>query len=154
MSQITGYFSPKGGCEAAVVAAIGGAKSSVRVLAYSFTSAPIAAALVAALSRGVAVTVVADPGAQLGTGSKLAAVQAAGALVLIDSQHHLMHDKVMIVDERTVITGSFNFTFDAEHGNAENLLVVNNKTVAALYLANFTLHAQHATAAAWPASGL
>src|SRR5712692_1159825 len=54
------FFSPGGGCTEAVVEAINRAKQSVLVQAYSFTSAPIAKALVNAHRRRVAVQVILD----------------------------------------------------------------------------------------------
>ena len=54
------YFSPDGGCTDAIIQAIEGASESVQVQAYSFTSAPIAEAILGAHKRGVDVTVVLD----------------------------------------------------------------------------------------------
>src|SRR5438445_12580576 len=54
------YFSPHGGCTEAVVKALEKAKTTVLVQAYSFTSAPIAKALVDAAKRGVKVDVILD----------------------------------------------------------------------------------------------
>ena len=45
------YFSPKDGCTDAIVREINSAKSNIYVQAYSFTSLPIAKALVAANNR-------------------------------------------------------------------------------------------------------
>jgi len=49
----------------------------------------------------------------------------------------------MIIDGKTVITGSFNFTKAAEEKNAENLLVIYDKTLALKYLKNWQEHAPH-----------
>ena len=61
----------------------------------------------------------------------------------IDAAHQIAHNKVMIIDGDTVITGSFNFTRSAEYHNAENLLVVRDKALAARYEANFQEHLRH-----------
>ncbi|HTR44450.1 MAG TPA: phospholipase D-like domain-containing protein, partial [Thermodesulfovibrionales bacterium] len=50
-----------------------------------------------------------------------------GIPTYIDAQHAIAHNKVMIIDKETVITGSFNFTKAAEERNAENLLILKNK---------------------------
>ena len=63
----------------------------------------------------------------------------------IDSEHAIAHNKVMVIDGATVITGSFNFTAAAEHHNAENLLVIRDAELAAKYESNWTLHRQHST---------
>ncbi|MEO5334056.1 MAG: phospholipase D-like domain-containing protein [Magnetococcus sp. YQC-5] len=62
----------------------------------------------------------------------------------IDSSHAIAHNKVMIVDDETVITGSFNFTKAAQEKNAENLLVLRDKGLAKRYLENWRKHADHA----------
>jgi len=67
----------------------------------------------------------------------------AGIPVQIDAAHAIAHNKVMVIDGETVITGSFNFTKAAKERNAENLLVIRSKELAAKYLENWQLHAKH-----------
>ena len=137
------YFSPNHGATKAVVDALDGAKATVLVQAYSFTSAPIAKALVEAHDRGVHVQVILD---RKETGSKYSSadfVAHAGIVTLIDGMHAIAHNKVMIIDGLAVITGSFNFTTAAERQNAENLLVIRDKTLAARYSENWRAHAAH-----------
>lgn len=70
----------------------------------------------------------------------------AGIPVLIDSAHAIAHNKIMIIDRATLITGSFNFTSAAETKNAENLLVIKgNKPLVEKYLLNFEAHKGHST---------
>ena len=59
---------------------------------------------------------------------------AAGIPVLVDRPPGLMHDKVMIIDGEVVVTGSFNYTYSAEHRNVENLLVIRDPALAAQYV--------------------
>lgn len=139
-------FSPHGGCTAAIVKEINGAAESVDVLAYRLTSKPIAAALSNAHERGVTVTIVVDvDGAQAGY-SDARYFDNAGITTLVDTAHKIQHNKVIIVDDATVITGSFNFSEAAEKDNAENLLVIKGKpAIAAAYKADFLEHVEHAT---------
>ena len=137
------YFSPKGGCADAVVKELNAAKKTVLVQAYSFTSAPIAKALVDAHKRGVDVRVILDKGQRTAKYSSADFVAHAGILTLIDSRHAIAHNKVMIIDGETVITGSFNFTKAAEEKNAENLLVIRDKAIAEKYTSNWDAHAEH-----------
>ena len=67
----------------------------------------------------------------------------AGIPVLIDAAHAIAHNKVMVIDGQIVITGSFNFTKQAEEHNAENLLVLNSPELAKRYAENWDLHAGH-----------
>jgi phosphatidylserine/phosphatidylglycerophosphate/cardiolipin synthase-like enzyme len=137
------HFSPKGGCEAAVVAVVAAAKRSVLVQAYGFTSGPIAAALIAAHKRGVTVRIVLDSEGKTARSNKGSVCVAAGLDVAWDAKHLIAHNKVMVIDSQVVVTGSFNFTASAETGNAENLLVVNDSDLAAAYAANWESHRGH-----------
>jgi phosphatidylserine/phosphatidylglycerophosphate/cardiolipin synthase-like enzyme len=117
------YFSPRGGATEAIVHELGNAKIEILVQAYSFTSTPIAKSLVDAHKRGVKVTVVLDKSQQSEKYSSADFVVHAGIPTYIDAQHAIACNKVVVFDQATIITGSFNFTKAAEEKNAENLLV-------------------------------
>jgi phosphatidylserine/phosphatidylglycerophosphate/cardiolipin synthase-like enzyme len=131
------YVSPNGGCTDAVVATIGHAKKSVLVLAYSFTSAPIAGALKAAHDRGLDVRVILDKSQRTERYSGMTFLIHAGIPTWIDVVHAIAHNKVMVIDGETVITGSFNFTKAAEAKNAENVLIIQDRELAKLYQADW-----------------
>ena len=139
------YFSPRGGCTEHVVTVLRGAQRSVLVQAYSFTSGPIAQALVEAHQRGVRVEVILDKSQQTDLRSVALFLARAGVPVRIDSVHAIAHNKVMVIDDQTVLTGSFNFTQGAEERNAENLLIVRDPTLAAQYHDNWQQHRAHST---------
>jgi phosphatidylserine/phosphatidylglycerophosphate/cardiolipin synthase-like enzyme len=126
-----------------VIEALNEAKQSVYVQAYSFTSAPIAKALVEAHKRGVKVQVILDQSQRTEKYSEADFTAHAGIPTFIDAQHAIAHNKVMVIDDETVVTGSFNFTKAAEEHNAENLLVIRSKELAVKYLANWQAHAGH-----------
>ena len=111
---VTCFFSPEGGCTEAVIAELQRAQRSVLVQAYSFTSAPIAKALVEAHDRGVMITVILDKSDRTEQYSAADFVQHAGIATYIDDKHAIAHNKIMLIDGRTIITGSFNFTKQAE----------------------------------------
>jgi phosphatidylserine/phosphatidylglycerophosphate/cardiolipin synthase-like enzyme len=138
------FFSPHGGATEAVVRELGNAKMEIFVQAYSFTSAPIAKALVNAHKRGVKVTVVLDRSQRSTKYSSADFVNNAGIPTFIDAKHAIAHNKIMIIDQAVVITGSFNFTKAAEEKNAENLLVIKGDAgLVKKYLANFEGHLRH-----------
>lgn len=142
--DIHAYFSPLGGCTAAIIDALAAAKKTVLVQAYSFTSAPIAKALVDAHKRGVDVQVILDKSQRTERYTSATFLANEGVPTYIDEKHKIAHNKVMIIDGRTLITGSFNFTKSAEEGNAENLLVINNcPELAQRYAQNWREHLQH-----------
>ena len=99
-------------------------RHEVLVQAYSFTSKPIAQALVEAKGRGLHVEILLDRSNEQETHSELGDLLGKGIVPLIDSHHAIAHNKIMILDGRTLITGSFNFTHQAEAENAENLLII------------------------------
>lgn len=140
------YFSPKGGCTEAVVEALGKANRSVIVQAYSFTSAPIAKAIVDAKRRGLRVEVILDKSQVTEKYSSADFLAHEGVPTYIDSAHAIAHNKVMVIDDKTVLTGSFNFTKAAEESNAENLLVIQDAKLASRYSENWRAHLQHTRA--------
>lgn len=137
------YFSPHGGCTEAIVRELSKAKISVLVQAYSFTSAPIAKALLDAHRRGVNVEVILDKSQRTERYSSATFLLNSGIPVKIDAQHAIAHSKVMIIDGETVITGSFNFTRAAEENNEENLVVVHDQRLAERYTKHWQEHAAH-----------
>jgi phosphatidylserine/phosphatidylglycerophosphate/cardiolipin synthase-like enzyme len=143
VAAIEVYFSPEGGCTDAVVRELGRARVGVLVQAYSFTSAPIAKALVDASRRGVKVQAVLDASQRTERYSSADFLRNSGIPTAIDAKHSIAHNKVMVIDGATVITGSFNFTTAAEKHNAENLLVIRDPRLAKKYADNWTIHAAH-----------
>ncbi|MEI8120425.1 MAG: phospholipase D family protein [bacterium] len=137
------YFSPQGGCTAAIVAEIAKARTTIHVQAYSFTSDTIAKALLNAHKQGVKVSVILDKSQRTGKYSSADFFAHSGIETMIDAQHAIAHNKVIVIDENIVITGSFNFTKAAESNNAENILVIRDPTLAEKYLKNWKTHAAH-----------
>lgn len=137
------YFSPKGGCTDAIVAQIDDAKASILVQAYSFTSKPIAQALLRAHKRGVKTNVILDSDQETANYSEADFLIHEGIPTQIDAEHAIAHNKVMVIDDGMVITGSFNFTNQAENSNAENLLIIRDKDIAKTYADNWRAHAAH-----------
>jgi phosphatidylserine/phosphatidylglycerophosphate/cardiolipin synthase-like enzyme len=137
------FFSPRGGATEAVVNALADATNGILVQAYSFTSAPIAEALVAAHRRGVTVRVILDHSQRTEKYSEADFLSNNGIRTLIDAQHAIAHNKIMILDGYLVVTGSFNFTKAAEEKNAENLLLINDSVLARAYTENWRAHEAH-----------
>lgn len=138
-------FSPNNGVTAVVVKAIGEAQHTLLVSAYSFTSKDIAEALLDAKKRGVTVKIILDKSQVSQKYSSSTFFANQGFDLRIDVKHAIYHDKVMIIDDKTVITGSFNFTKAAETKNAENLLVLrDNPNLAKLYTQDWWFNWQQA----------
>jgi phosphatidylserine/phosphatidylglycerophosphate/cardiolipin synthase-like enzyme len=142
-AAVTVCFTPGGNCTEQIVKALGEAKSSILVQAYSFTSAPIAKALLEAHKRGVQVQVILDKSQRTEKYSSADFLANQGVPTKIDANHAIAHSKVMIIDGETVISGSFNFMKAAEQKNAENVLIIRDQALAAQYTENWKAHAQH-----------
>jgi phosphatidylserine/phosphatidylglycerophosphate/cardiolipin synthase-like enzyme len=144
-TSLEAHFSPKGGCTDAIIRELRQARHEILVLAYSFTSRPIAQALVDAKVRGVHVEIVLDHSNEHEMYTDMTFVQEHGISAVIDPHHAIAHNKVMIIDNRTLLTGSFNFTQHAENENAENLLVIKGQpALVKTYKENFHVHKAHA----------
>jgi len=139
------HFSPRGGCTEAIVAELRKARREILVLAYSFTSRPITEALIEAHGRGVRVEIVLDHSNEREQYTALPHLLEQGLKPLIDAHHAIAHNKVILIDGRTILTGSFNFTHQAEQENAENLLILKgHPELVRDYRHNFEEHRSHA----------
>jgi phosphatidylserine/phosphatidylglycerophosphate/cardiolipin synthase-like enzyme len=136
-------FTPGGNCTQVIVQAVGEAQRTILAQAYSFTSAPIAKALLDAHKRGVQVQVILDKSQRSEKYSSADFLANQGVPVVIDANHAIAHNKVIVIDGEMVLTGSFNFTKAAQAKNAENLLVIRDPTLATQYTQNGEVHRQH-----------
>lgn len=144
-SAVSVHFSPRGGCTAAIVKEVAQARKDILLQAYSFTSREIASAVARRRRGGVKVEAILDSGNLTGKYSAATFLSHAGVPVLIDAAHAIAHNKVIVIDGRTVITGSFNFTRAAEERNAENLLILHNAGLARKYIDNYQVHRAHSS---------
>ena len=132
----TGY-SPEGTALQLVLKTINSAQQEIRLMGYSFTSPEVVSALVRAKHRGVDVKIVLDEKGNRSKASQAAmnVVVNAGIPLRTNGHYAIMHDKVIIVDNHTVESGSFNMTRSAASRNSENVLVINDvPEVAQTYL--------------------
>ena len=138
-AEVEVAFTPQEDVAGMIVARIGQAKESVRMQAYLLTDRRIANALIAARRRGVEVELIGDAAQQQSGGlPHLKALDRAGVRVFLDASHAASHNKIVILDGATVITGSFNFTQAAQARNAENVVVISgNGAVTGRFVENF-----------------
>lgn len=124
--SIYSYFSPKGGCTSAIIREIKNASSSIDAAIFSFTSKKLAKALISAHNRGVKVRVIIDQGTAKSKRCVAPILRRAGISVRFKrgSGGGLMHNKFAVIDEKVVITGSFNWTVSAEKRNDENIVII------------------------------
>ncbi|MBP1589613.1 MAG: KTSC domain-containing protein [Kiritimatiellae bacterium] len=125
-------------CEGVVLRAIEQSRHSIYIAAYAFTRTRIAKALLEAHERGVRVELKmdADQAKHPGAERIIAMFQKAGIPVTIIHTHGdyaAMHNKFMVFDMRGVVTGSYNYTTQAQVVNWENLVWLRSDAVAELY---------------------
>jgi phosphatidylserine/phosphatidylglycerophosphate/cardiolipin synthase-like enzyme len=135
--EVENYFAPEDGVQAQIITEIKGAQSRIRFMAFTFTSDEIADAMLERARAGVVVQGVIEERNAEGEYSDYERLRAEVHDVLPDGNPYIMHHKVIIIDDETVILGSYNFTASAEDRNDENVLIIHDPEVAALFVDEF-----------------
>lgn len=128
--SIETYFAPQDRVSPRIVERINGANSSIDFLAFSFTHDAIGRAVIDKGKAGVKVRGVFETTGSQTQFSEYGRMRDAGLEVYQDGNQYVMHHKVVVLDRRTVIFGSYNFSSNADTDNDENLLVVDDPTMA------------------------
>ncbi len=133
------YFAPEDKAAGRIVELIRDSQESIHFLAYSFTSNDIGKAVMERAQSGVRVSGVMDDGQiKTSNASEYDPFLQAGLDVRQDgNQDGLMHHKVIIIDQKIVITGSYNFTASAQTTNDENVVIIFSPDAAAKYMEEF-----------------
>lgn len=132
-------FSPEGSALTLVLKTIDDSQRSLRLMGYVFTSPDVVKSLIDAKNRGVDVRIIVDEKANRNNTSQAALnlLVNAGIPTRIISAYKITHDKIIVADERTTETGSFNYPL-AAGSNSENVIVIrNNPEVAKTYLSHW-----------------
>ena len=136
-TQITTYFSPGSKTIPPLLREINSAQATINFIVFSFTHDRIGEAIRDQFQNGINVGGVFDEN-QISKYSEYDPMKKLGMPVTIDETKGTMHHKVIIIDEETVITGSYNFSRNAEIRNSENLLIIKgNKDIASAYIGEY-----------------
>jgi phosphatidylserine/phosphatidylglycerophosphate/cardiolipin synthase-like enzyme len=146
-------FTAEDHADEMIIAAIDAAQRQVLMQAYSLTHRRIADALIRARNRGADVAVIADEEQSRAGPAMIRELARAGVPLLFDAQHAAAHNKIIVIDAGSgscaVVTGSFNFTYAAQHRNAENVLILRgNPPLCDAYFSNWRRHQLHSRAPA------
>jgi phosphatidylserine/phosphatidylglycerophosphate/cardiolipin synthase-like enzyme len=137
-TRIDTYFSPDDGALSAILPVLESAQESIYFLAYSFTSNQMGELLRQKADSDVEVVgVMDDEQVRSNQGTEFDPFRQAELNVRIDGIDGLMHHKVLIVDEKIVVMGSYNFSQNAEVRNDENVLIIYDPVIAEQYLFEF-----------------
>jgi phosphatidylserine/phosphatidylglycerophosphate/cardiolipin synthase-like enzyme len=131
------YFSPDDGVSARILEVLRSAKSEVVLLAFTLTSDPIRNMLLELHQAGVRIRGVVDGSQSDTVGSDVHELIEAGIDLKLSGSSGLMHHKVFVIDGKTVLLGSYNFSRSAEEKNDENILFVHDPDLASVMLLEF-----------------
>ncbi len=131
------YFSPEDRIERILIKRLRKARHSVYFMAYAFTSGPLADELIQLHKKGVSVGGIFEKSGTAARQTQYVKLKLEGVPVYLDRNPDSMHHKVIIIDEETVITGSYNFSRGADRKNDENILIILNREIARLYLEEY-----------------
>ena len=135
--RVENYFAPEDKVAEKIVARLQEAKKTIHVMAFSFTDDSIGDVIRERAKAGVQISGVFETTGSETKFSEYGWMKEAGLDVWQDGNPYLMHHKVFIVDGQTVVFGSFNFSQNAETENDENLLIVDDPSLAAKFEAEF-----------------
>jgi len=130
-------FSPEDHAVNNLIALVNDAQTSIRFLAFSFTDYPLAQAMIDRSAAGVSVQGVYETFGSSSPRAELKTFLCAHVPVRQDGNPSFLHDKVIIIDDSIVVTGSLNFSSSADDENEENVLILENAEIAALYLTEY-----------------
>jgi phosphatidylserine/phosphatidylglycerophosphate/cardiolipin synthase-like enzyme len=137
-TQLEVYFSPDDGIAKRVMELLRGAQHSIYFMAYSFTADDFGDIIRRKEKDGLTVFGVMEADqVSSNEGTEFDPFHAAEMKVFKDGNPGQMHHKVFIIDEKIVITGSYNFSASAERTNDENMAIFFDPQIAAQYLAEF-----------------
>jgi phosphatidylserine/phosphatidylglycerophosphate/cardiolipin synthase-like enzyme len=135
--RIENYFAPKDDVAGKITGRLDQAQQSIHFMAFSFTSDSIGSAIHARAKAGISVAGVFEKTGSETQFSEYGKLLKAGLDVLQDGNPYVMHHKVIIIDGRTVIFGSYNFSNNADKDNDENLLIIDDPALAQAFEAEF-----------------
>jgi len=141
--EITSHFSPRGGCQRAIADTIAKATTTIEVAQYQLTDPVLITSLAAAAQRGVTIQIVLPPEMESAAVHGPKNLPAPNIAIRTDTHEKLMHSKYAIIDGTTTITGSYNWSLNAENRNAENLEIIRDVPTALDHRRDFQKHWSH-----------
>ena len=131
------YFSPGLSCLEAINEQIKDARHTLDICVFTITDNRISTTIEDAIRRRIKVRIISDDMKSGDAGSDVARLSARGADVRIDRSPHHMHHKFAIVDNQTLLIGSYNWTRSAADHNEENLVILQDSGVTQSFQKEF-----------------
>lgn len=130
-------FSPQDECGREILERLNSAEKSIELAMYQLTSRTLSNALASAARRGVTVRVFLDGENAEEYYSKADFLKKNGVLVKTEKGDGLMHNKFCVIDGKTVVSGSYNWTVSADLKNDENVIIIESDKIANIYRKQF-----------------
>jgi cardiolipin hydrolase len=131
------FFSPGEDCLNAITSGLRAAIKTLDVCVFTISDDRITEALMERHRRGIKVRILTDNEKLFDAGSDIERMHRAGITVRVDMTEYHMHHKFAVIDGRTAITGSYNWTRSAAAYNEENLLVTDDMSIVQRYIEEF-----------------
>jgi cardiolipin hydrolase len=131
------YFSPGDDCENAIIHQLNLVKDSVKICVFTISENEITDAIINCHKRGKSVQVITDNDKINDLGNDIRRIAKEGITVKVDATRNHMHHKFCIFDNKTLLTGSYNWTKSAAHYNQENVLLTEDDNSVKSYLQEF-----------------
>ena len=131
------HFSPGEDCRRQLLDLLVGARHSLDISVFTISDDRLADAILLAHKRGVITRLITDDNKARDQGSDIFYLIDQGVPVRMDSSENHMHHKFAIIDRKTLVNGSFNWTRSATEYNQENILVTDETKLVSAYLAEF-----------------
>ncbi len=125
--KVTAYFSPSLDCENQIIRLIKTSQKTIDIAVYTITNRPIMRAVEKAHERGVDVRIITDKKQADHYSSVSTRLYQKDIPIKINTEHEIEHNKFAVFDNRSMITGSFNWTYSASNKNSENCLVITDE---------------------------
>lgn len=135
--MVDAYFSQSEDVQKVIINQIEQAEQEILILIYSFTDGEIAQSIIDRYAEGVTIKGIFEYQGSGSNYSQMENLYCATTMIRTDGNENLMHHKVIIIDKKIVVTGSYNFSKNANLNNSENLLILKNETVANYFLNQF-----------------
>jgi phosphatidylserine/phosphatidylglycerophosphate/cardiolipin synthase-like enzyme len=130
-------FAPEDDVVSALLDVLSQAQSSIRFMTFSFTRDDVGEVLLERAGAGINVEGIFETRASRTEFSELPLLLCSGLPVLEDGNPFTFHHKVFIIDQKTVLTGSFNISNNATRQNDENMVIIQDADLARLYLQEY-----------------
>ena len=137
VQQSLAFFSPGDDCRNAIVQQMNLSLRKLKICVFTISDDMITRAIIHAHRKGVAVMIITDNDKLFDHGSDIRELASAGIPVKMDVSKNHMHHKFMVADDRSLITGSYNWTLSAARFNHENILLTREAGVVESYRKGF-----------------